>query len=206
MKNKSDKGRYKPLTDFLKKPSATQPSQQPHPQQPQSQGEAGGGEGSNIEDFVKLLTESKKQRKTPQVKEESVEPKPKISRELLEKIAANQSLKRLECDNSGVCKDGIRVGGKLVDEYGIERKRGFLNTTRLPIFLDWVSETASVERLTDRTFVVKTKRGALAVVPDHFICELQYRYGITIPGLDEKCKDYKPNIGRQYKPRSRRKK
>jgi hypothetical protein len=206
LKNKSGKGRHKPLTDFLKKPSATQPSQQAQPLQPQPQGEAGGGEGSNIEDIVKLLTESKKQRKTPQVKEESVEPKPKISRELLEKIAANQSLKRLECDNNGVCKDGIRVGEKLVDEYGIERKRGFLNTTRLPIFLDWVSETASVERLTDRTFVVKTERGALAVVPDHFICELQYRYGITIPGLDEKCKDYKPSIGRQYKPRSRRKK
>lgn len=202
MKNKSDKGRYKPITDFLKKPSSTQPSQQP-----QLQGEAGGGrEDTNIEDIIRLLTESKKQRKTPSGKEEVGEPKPKISRELLDKIAANQSLKRLECDNNGVCKDGVRVGEKLVDEYGVERKRGFLNTTRLPIFLDWISETGSVEKLSDRTFVVKTEKGALAVVPDHFICEFQYRYGIAIPGFDERCKDYKPSIGRQYKPRSRKKK
>jgi hypothetical protein len=197
--SKGGKVKYKPLTEFLKKAEPAQASQ------PDSAGERETGL-SSIEEIVRAFTEEKMAKKAEVSKEVEAEQKATIAVDVLSKIASSPSFKRIECEANGVCKDGVRVGDKIVDEYGIERKRGFLNTTRLPIFLDWVSETANVERLTDKTLVVKTNRGALAVVPDHFLCELQYRYGITILGLEEKCRDYKPSIGRQYKPKSRRKK
>ncbi|AFK51091.1 hypothetical protein TCELL_0667 [Thermogladius calderae 1633] len=197
--SKNSKGKYKPLTEFLKKPEPTQASR------PDSAGDRETGL-SSIEEIVRAFTEEKIAKKAEASKEVVAEQKTSIAVDVLSKIASSPSFKRIECDVNGVCKDGVRVGDNVVDEYGIERKRGFVNTTRLPIFLDWVLETANVDRLTDKTFIVKTNRGALAVVPDHFLCELQYRYGITILGLDEKCRDYKPSIGRQYKPKSRRKK
>lgn len=124
---------------------------------------------------------------------------------VLNALASSAEIRRIECDASGACADGRRVGDEFQDSYGIYRKRGFLNTTRLPVFLDWVLEKGSVENVTETAVLVKTDRGAVALVPADFLCEMQARYGITISGVA--CEGYKPMIGRQAsKTRGRKKK
>jgi len=107
------------------------------------------------------------------------------------------------CYSNGTCSDGHNVSDIYVDKYGFQRQRGFVTTTRLPIYLDWVVEEAVVEEIMPRTFVVKTNRGSLAVIPEDFLCELHTRYGIIIKNYD-KCKNYKPSISRETSRRRKK--
>jgi len=110
------------------------------------------------------------------------------------------SEKEVVCDASGRCSDGISVGEIYVDKYGFKRQRGYVNTTRLPIFIDWIVEEAFVRELFPKTYVVESSRGSLAVVPEDFLCELHARYGVVLVNYD-KCKNYKPVIGSTVKKR-----
>ncbi|WP_440059130.1 hypothetical protein ACSU1N_04920 [Thermogladius sp. 4427co] len=196
---KPRQARYKPLTEFFRGSN----KEQKEPEEKKD----------SIDDLIKFIVEEKKKSVKPE--SESIQaPKQraetgvetKLPAEVLVKIAENPVIKRIECDPSGICKDNMKVGDVLKDDYGIQRKRGFLNTTRMPVFLDWVFENAVAERLTGKTLMVKTERGSLAVIPDHFLCEMMFRYGISIQGFEEKCRDYKPFIGRQFKAKKGRKK
>jgi len=109
----------------------------------------------------------------------------------------------VSCNAGGQCSDGRSVGEVFVDRYGFRRQRGFLNTTRLPVFLDWIVEEAVVKELFPKTYVVETSRGSLAVIPEDFLCELHTRYGVLILNYD-KCKSYRPIIGGESKKRRSR--
>jgi len=108
-----------------------------------------------------------------------------LREELLEQILAEE-IKPIECDNKGLCSDGIKVGDFFTDKYGVKRQRGFVNTTRLPVYLDVVVEEAKVSPLLSKAYSIQTSRNALAIVPEDFICELQERYGVILEGF-EKC-------------------
>jgi len=107
------------------------------------------------------------------------------------------------CHSNGTCSDGHNVSDIYVDKYGFRRQRGFVTTTRLPVYLDWIVEEAIVEEIMPRTFVVKTNRGTLAVIPEDFLCELHTRYGIIIKNYD-KCKNYKPSVSRDTSRRRKK--
>jgi len=124
-------------------------------------------------------------------------PKGSVLDELLYK---GLSEKEVVCDASGRCSDGISVGEIYVDKYGFKRQRGYVNTTRLPVFIDWIVEEAYVRELFPKTYVVETSRGSLAIVPEDFLCELHARYGVVLVNYD-KCKNYKPVIGSTVKKR-----
>lgn len=92
----------------------------------------------------------------------------------------------VRCDQSGKCSDGHFVGEVFEDKYGFKRQRGYVNTTRLPIYLDWIIEEASVNKLFAQVYLVKTNRDSLALIPEEYICELNRRYGVIIKNYD-KC-------------------
>lgn len=97
------------------------------------------------------------------------------------------------CDSRGECTDGKRLGEYFVDQFGFRRQRGFVRTTRTPIFTDWIVEEAVVSKLLPRAFKLETNRGALAIVPEDFICELQARYGVVLKNFDA-CKGYQVSL------------
>ncbi len=109
-------------------------------------------------------------------------PTGEILRKLLAKTA--EELKRIECDAEGACNDGHRISDVFIDEHGFRRQRGFVRTTRIPVFLDWIVEEATVYRLLERAYVVETERGAMAIVPVDFLCELDKRYGVLLKNYD----------------------
>ncbi len=113
-------------------------------------------------------------------------PRGRVLKELLARTA--DQLRRIECGQDGLCSDGRRISEVFVDEYGFRRQRGFVRTTRIPVFLDWVVEEAVVEKLLERAYVVKTNRGAMAIVPVDFLCELDKRYGVLLKNYD--CEKY----------------
>ncbi|MCY0868685.1 MAG: hypothetical protein OWQ48_05605 [Desulfurococcus sp.] len=108
---------------------------------------------------------------------------------IIESIVSSKSVKIIECNQHGVCMDGKRIGEIFVDEYGIKRQRGYVNTTRLPIFLDFAVEEAEVKPVLKKALIVRTEKGSLALVPEDFICELSSRYGILLS--IEKCNESK---------------
>jgi hypothetical protein len=70
-------------------------------------------------------------------------------------------------------------------------QRSFLNTTRIPIFLDFIAEEAEIKGRVGKAAVVVSSRGAKAIIPEDFICEAISRYGIIL-NID-KCSNYKPS-------------
>ncbi len=97
------------------------------------------------------------------------------------------------CNSYGECSDGINVGEYFTDEYGFHRQRGFIRTTRIPIFMDWIVEDGYVEKVLPRAHKLVTNRDAVAIIPDDFLCELQARYGIILRNYD-KCYGYRVSI------------
>lgn len=95
-------------------------------------------------------------------------------------------IKIVECSSSRMCNDGIKVGDIFVDSHGIKRQRGYLKTTRIPIYVDVIVETGSVKQIPalKKTYVVTTSRGARAIVPEEFLCELEERYGVILEGYN----------------------
>ncbi|ADG90502.1 hypothetical protein [Thermosphaera aggregans] len=188
-----DRQRNRKLTEFFKKnvekasTNKVEGSISEQPKQPESSVE---------EDVTKQILELVESRTSqlkaksqvgeePDKKPPQAKPPQSLGDELLEQIVAEE-IKPIECDSKGFCTDGIKVGDFFVDKYGVKRQRGFVNTTRLPVYLDVVVEEAKVAPLLSRAYSIETSRNALAIVPEDFICELQERYGVVLQGF-EKC-------------------
>ncbi len=95
----------------------------------------------------------------------------------------------ITCDNNGVCSDGISISQVYVDKYGFKRQRGFIRTTRIPVYVDWIVEEALVSKVLPTAYKVETNRGSIALVPKDFLCELDKRYGVLLKNYD--CSNYK---------------
>ncbi len=98
----------------------------------------------------------------------------------------------VRCDEYGRCSDGINVGEIFTDKYGFQRQRGYLRTTRIPVYTDWIVEEAVVTKILPKAHKLVTNRGAVALVPEDFLCELQERYGVILKNYG-KCKN-KPTL------------
>ncbi len=103
------------------------------------------------------------------------------------------------CNSNGECSDGHRVSEVFTDKYGFRRQRGFIRTTRLPIYVDWIVEEAVVSKILPTAYKVETNRGAVALVPIDFLCELDRRYGVLLKNYD--CSGYKLSIESSRKKR-----
>ncbi len=98
----------------------------------------------------------------------------------------------VSCSNTGVCSDGKKISEIYVDEMGVVRQRGFIRTSRIPVILDWVVEHGRIEKVLPKAYKLVTDRGAMALVPEDFICELVTRYGVIIENYD--CKSYQVSL------------
>lgn len=126
---------------------------------------------------------------TPATSARSTSELVELAAKLAEEAFKNVEVKIISCDKQGVCSDGKRIGEVFEDSSGIKWQRGFINTTRLPIFVDFVVEDASIEGRVGKALVLKSNRSAVAIVPEDYICELAVRYGIRV-NLD-KCINYR---------------
>lgn len=113
-----------------------------------------------------------------------------LLKELLNKPVGPE--RAVTCNNDGTCSDGIRISEVFKDEKGVVRQRGFIRTSRIPIILDWVVEHGTVKKILPKAYKLVTQRGAKALIPEEFICELSTRYGILIDNYD--CKNYQVNL------------
>ncbi len=125
-------------------------------------------------------------------------PKGEILNKLLKKRV--RAINEIICGSDGVCKDNKRLSEIFVDEFGFKRQRGFVRTTRAPVFLDWIIEEAIVSKILPTAYKVETSRGAIALIPENFLCELDKRYGVLLKNYD--CSNYKLSIS----PSEKRKK
>jgi hypothetical protein len=105
------------------------------------------------------------------------------------------------CYSNGSCSDGVSVGETYTDKYGFLRQRGFVNTTRVTIYTDWIVEKGVVKKILPKAYGLKTNRGAVALVPEDYLCELEARYWIKLLNYD-KCKNYRAIIEWGSKSRS----
>ncbi len=115
-------------------------------------------------------------------------PTGRVLDEILNKGLTDEFLK---CDSGGKCTDGRRLGEIYVDKYGFKRQRGFVRTTRTPVYVDWIVEEATISKLLPKAYKLVTSRGAVAIIPDDFLCELQERYGVIIKNDEINCKSSK---------------
>ena len=125
-------------------------------------------------------------------------PEGDILRKLLEKPI--RTINETMCSSNGLCKDNRRLSEIFIDEFGFKRQRGFVRTTRAPVFLDWIVEEAVVSKILPTAYKVETSRGAIALIPENFLCELDKRYGVLLKNYD--CSNYKLSIS----PSEKRKK
>ncbi len=115
-------------------------------------------------------------------------PTGRILDEILNKGLTDEFLK---CDNTGKCTDGRRLGEIYIDKYGFKRQRGFVRTTRTPVYVDWIVEEATISKLLPKAYKLVTSRGAVAIIPEDFLCELQERYGVIIKSDEINCRSTK---------------
>jgi len=188
----------KKITDFAKKTPQSVEASKPTSESSESRVE--------IEELLKLRLQSSKSVEKPtsiettsaKTREQAVSVKtPEApSRETLERLiqlakeaAAKLQVDFIDCDKQGICSDGRRVGEVFEDSRGVKWQRGFLATSRLPIYLNFLAEDSRVIGRIGKALVVETPRGARAIIPEDYICELTSRYGII---LDiDKCTNYK---------------
>lgn len=113
--------------------------------------------------------------------------------EKLTLIAREAALKMqvefIECDKQGNCSDGKKVSEVFEDSRGVKWQRAFLPTSRSPIFLNFIAEDSKIIGRVGRALIIETSRGARAIIPEDYICELTSRYGIIL-NID-KCNTYK---------------
>ncbi len=120
-------------------------------------------------------------------REETAPTKDLLSNDLLARLLSKKvrALKEVSCDESGSCIDGRRLSEVFTDEFGVRRQRAYLKTTRYTIYLDWAVEEGRVRKILPEAHLVETERGARAIVPTSFLCELAKRYGVILN--DYKC-------------------
>lgn len=118
---------------------------------------------------------------------ETAPPKDLLSSELLAKLLSKKvrALKEISCDEGGSCTDGRKLSEVFTDEFGVKRQRAYLKTTRYTVYLDWTVEEGKARKILPEAYLVETERGARAIVPTSFLCELAKRYGVILS--DYKC-------------------
>jgi len=119
-----------------------------------------------------------------------------LSSELAEKltlIAREAALKMqvefIECDKQGNCSDGKKISEIFEDSRGVKWQRAFLPTSRSPIFLNFIAEDSRIIGRVGKALIIETSRGARAIIPEDYICEMISRYGVILN--IEKCGTYK---------------
>ncbi len=125
----------------------------------------------------------------------SIIPTGRILDELLYKGLGTMDVR---CNEKGECSDGLSVGSVYTDKYGFRRVRGYLITTRIPVYTDWIIEEAVIKKILPRAYRLETNRGAVALVPDDYLCTLQERWGVIIKNYG-KCRNTS-RIGETIKP------
>ncbi|MFZ8783778.1 MAG: hypothetical protein ACO2OR_07370 [Desulfurococcaceae archaeon] len=121
---------------------------------------------------------------------------------LAREAASKMQVEFVECDKQGNCSDGKRIGEVFEDSRGVKWQRGFLATSRLPIFLNFVAEESKIVGRIGRALVIETSRGAKAIIPEDYICELTSRYGVMLE--IEKCANYKSSPWSEREGRSKK--
>lgn len=187
-----EKPRNRKLTEFFKQ-SEKNIDESRAPQKKEESQTHSNVEDDIVKHVLSLLDAHSKQLKTRETsgkKEPSLESQSKellhgLESDILDKVL-EEDIKPIECDNKGVCLDGLKVGEIFTDKYGVKRQRGYVNTTRLPVYLDVIVEEGVVSPLLSKSYSIQTSRNAVAIVPEDFICELQQRYGVILKGF-EKC-------------------
>ena len=113
---------------------------------------------------------------------------------------AKKDIKIIECNKQGTCTDGKKLGEVFEDSRGLKWQRSFVNTTRLPIFLDFIAENAQIKGRVGKASIVVLASGARAIIPDEYLCEVVKRLGVLID--IDKCSNYKTS---PWAERTRRK-
>jgi len=108
---------------------------------------------------------------------------------LAREAASRLQVEFLECDKQGNCNDGRRIGEVFEDSRGVKWQRGFLVTSRLPIFLNFIAEDSKIVGRIGKAFIIETAHGAKTIIPEDYICEMTSRYGVILN--IEKCSNYK---------------
>lgn len=109
--------------------------------------------------------------------------------ELAQEAYQRTEVKLIECDKQGTCNDGRRVGEVYEDSKGLKWQRGFLSTSRIPIFVDFIVEEAKIAGRVGKAFIIVSSRDSKAIIPEDYICEASSKYGIL---LDlEKCSSFR---------------
>ncbi|MEM2170848.1 MAG: hypothetical protein QXP03_06370 [Desulfurococcaceae archaeon] len=200
--------KHKKLTDFTRKTGYTTPGSK---SEASEEVKGGRGEAEKAVDGEMVLKEVlevliQKQRNAQSreaVEEKRVEAptkgdvKPEIEPVRDEKLAeiaqeafGKEEITIIECNKQGLCVDGRKLSD-VFEAKGLKWQRTFLNTTRLPIYLDFIAEEAEVKGRVGKAFIIVSARGAKAIVPDDFLCEALKRYGILID--TDKCSNYRPS-------------
>ncbi|MEZ0394745.1 MAG: hypothetical protein ABWK00_06890 [Desulfurococcaceae archaeon] len=186
----NERRKHRPLTEFLRPAEAGEAQRSSQASGAQDREvqerprEAGRSVPSDIDELLSMMSSAGVASRRAKEAEERRQTPIEAVLKALEGLARSPGVRRIECGQDLSCSDGRRVGESFVDELGIPRYRGFLNTTRIPIYLDWILERGKLRKLTKKAYVVETDRGALAVVPPDYLCELQHRYGVLIEGLE----------------------
>ncbi|MCC6011337.1 MAG: hypothetical protein LM556_02925 [Desulfurococcaceae archaeon] len=200
--------RAKKITDFTKKTSLSEEASKP-----------AGESRVEIEELIKSrLQKSRIEEKSAtsettsaKLQEQVVYAKTAepLNRETLEKLiqlakeaASKIQVEFIDCDKQGNCSDGKRVGEIFEDSRGVKWQRGFLTTSRLPIFLNFLAEDSRIVGRVGKAFIVETSRGAKAIIPEDYICELSSRYGIIL-NVD-KCTNYKTSTWSEKSGKSKK--
>lgn len=195
MTKKRSRGRNKSILDYVSQVSGLVDRSNGSPSSETSAQES-------IDSIIKeLVAERKKFETTPVESRDSKDsvcetlessskpsiPTGEVVDDILEKGLGSEDV---VCSSDGKCIDGLNIGEVFTDKYGFKRKRGFVNTTRLPIYLDWIVEEGIVREIMHKTYVLETNLGSRAIIPEDYLCEFQFRYGIVIKNYD-KCIGYK---------------
>ena len=140
---------------------------------------------SRIEQVERKPETSMATDKTQKEEKEASIPNEEIAQEMMDQLI-KEGIKIVECSSSRICNDGVKVGDIFVDAHGIKRQRGYLKTTRIPIYVDVIVEAGNVKQIPGlkKTFLVTTSRGARAIIPEEFLCELEERYGVILEGYN----------------------
>lgn len=162
--------------------------------------------------YTIVETETKEQQRSVREERKSIEEKPleeelkTFDENILNQLAIeayhNKSIGFIECDKSGKCRDGIRIGDVFEDSRGIKWQRTFIDTTRSPIHLNFIAEVAEIKGKVGKAYVILSSRGAQAIIPEDYICEAISKYGVLLS--IEKCAGYKSGPWKEMERRKQK--
>ncbi|MEM4718039.1 MAG: hypothetical protein QXE81_04685 [Desulfurococcaceae archaeon] len=162
--------------------------------------------------YMIIGPETKEQQRAEEEQRAGIEDKPHEERRkifdenILNQLAIeayqNKDISFIECDKSGKCKDGKKIGDVFEDSRGIKWQRTFIDTTRSPIHLNFVTEAGEIKGRVGKAYVIVSSRGAQAIIPEDYICEAISRYGVLL-NLD-KCIGYRSSPWKELERRKQK--